>query len=132
MPGYIKRVGGNVRFRFVKTGYDPNGTVAPNNVVFDSNANEYLAVHAAGSFLMPAGTDFGWKASFPSLGYIPLALASWRVLSTPVAITNTAIDGDGAGSWGSVQVTPTQIGANSKWQTLDSYVDFVIFRRPAA
>lgn len=130
MPGYIKRVGGNVRFRFVKPGHDPNGTVAPNNVIFDSNANEYLAVHAAGSFLMPASTAFTWKASFPSLGYIPLALAVWRWTDTAGGITNTFVDQGGGG--GDIQVSQTQIGADSTGTTIGLYVDFVIFRRPAA
>lgn len=129
MPGYIKRTNGVLRFRFVKTGFDPNGTVAPNNVIFDSNHLAYLQVYASGTFAIPSASSFAWRATFPALPYVPHAFANFRWSSSNICHT-TALDSGATGKH-TIQVKEDAIGADGSGFAETVYVDYVIFRKQA-
>lgn len=74
--GLLKNVNGSKRMRFVKPGYDANNlNVPPNAVIFDSEDAGGLFIYRSGSWsgAIPGGGG-GYIATWPSLGYTPLAV----------------------------------------------------------
>lgn len=75
--GFIKPVGGNMRMRFVRPGYDANDMgVPPNQVIFDSVDAAVMSLIAAGSY------HFANDAPMRAGNYVQIA--SWSLPYPPL------------------------------------------------
>lgn len=122
--GFIKRVDGALRMRFVKAGYNANDLSVPANaVIFDSDAQQYLQVYISGSAVVYGAADYQVVATFPSLGYVPMLFASWRGDNTTLVPLASVDDG------GFTAVATNYIETNTS--DLGGYpriLDYIIFR----
>lgn len=74
--GFLKKVNGTMRMRFVKPGYDANDlNVPPNAVIFDSEDAGGLFIYRAGTWSgrIPKGAG-AFIVTWPTLGYTPLTV----------------------------------------------------------
>lgn len=117
--GFIKDIGGAKRMRFVRPGYDANDMgVPPNQVIFDSENIGALSVHASNVVDVQTPID-GYIASWPDLGFTPLAMVQFMGHpSSPTSTGQLGMSTDrycfsfsgAAGSFGAPIATPGNAG----------------------
>ena len=88
LRGYMKRINGSLRMRFVMPGYDADDeSVPPNKVIFDSSDIAAVSIFRRGTHLFPAGVRSN------SL----ITLATWQLDFVPLCHLQFM--------WGANQVT---------------------------
>lgn len=130
--GFIDRIGGNLRFRWVKPGFDARDFSTPANaVIFDSEANAFLQVFLSGSFQINDGNSGEYKAvTWPSLGYVPFAWAAWGKNGWTRAPVPSAWHPNYP--WqGGIFIEPNGLRVESRGLIYPVTVDYVVWRVPA-
>jgi hypothetical protein len=120
--GFLKPVGGNMRLRYARPGYDANDLTLPGNqVAFDSANAGVFSVYAQGLWRGAPPTTKTKIVSWPALSYVPLCTLELNVASSSVAYSNVV-------SYGYYGITITSFQKANDDYGLDVYTDGIYWR----